>query len=208
MARRTSRASSAQPFLPPSPTLPTLRAAAAECTGCDLYRDATQTVFGEGPARALAVLVGEQPGDQEDRLGRPFVGPAGKLLDQALAEAGMERGEVYLTNAVKHFKWQPSGGRRLHKKPNFTEVRACRPWLAAEIALIQPRIVVCLGATAAQALLGPDFRITRHRGEVLSREDSPPVLVTVHPSLAYHAFIEELHKAVAYIRTRETERES
>ena len=220
MARRTSRASSAQSFLPPSPTLPTLRAAAAECTGCGLYRDATQTVFGEGPARAAAVLVGEQPGDHEDRQGRPFVGPAGRLLDQALADAGMDRSEVYVTNAVKHFKWQLSGRRRLHKKPNRIEVRACRPWLTAEIALVQPRIVVCLGATAAQALLGPDFRITQHRGEMISHEDFPPVLVTVHPSsllripdrdereLAYQAFVEELHEAVEYIRTRETARES
>jgi DNA polymerase len=159
-----------------------LRAAAAVCTGCDLYKNATQTVFGEGPARAPLLLVGEQPGDAEDRAGQPFVGPAGKLLDKALAAAGIERRRVYVTNAVKHFKWEPRGKKRLHKKPNALEINACLPWLLAEIDRVQPAAIVCLGATAAQALLGKAFRVTRVRGKPVPSNLANVVVATVHPS--------------------------
>ncbi len=160
-----------------------LRAAAADCQGCDLYRHATQTVFGEGPARASALmLVGETPGDQEDRAGHPFIGPAGAFLDAALAEAGIDRGACYVTNAVKHFKWTPRGKKRLHSKPSSREILACRPWLEAEIDVVAPRLIVCLGATAAQALLGRDFRITRSRGQILPSGNAAIVLATYHPS--------------------------
>ncbi|HET6793815.1 MAG TPA: UdgX family uracil-DNA binding protein [Acidimicrobiales bacterium] len=159
-----------------------LSEAAAGCRGCDLYRNATQTVFGEGPPDARVMLVGEQPGDQEGRRGEPFVGPAGALLDQALEQAGVDRSAVYVTNAVKHFKWEARGKRRLHKKPSAREVAACRPWLEAEIGAVDPEVVVCLGATAAQALLGSSFRVTAHRGELIPVEGRPPVLATVHPS--------------------------
>jgi uracil-DNA glycosylase len=173
---------------PPSlPTLEQLRRKARDCKDCDLWKHATQTVFGEGNVRAKIMLVGEAPGDQEDLEGRPFVGPAGKLLDTALNEAGIRREDTYVTNAVKHFKWEPRGKRRIHKKPNAAEIAACRHWLDAEIERVQPLVIVCLGATAAQALLGRDFRVTQHRGEFLKSPflKSPPapvVMATVHPS--------------------------
>ena len=171
-------------FVPPSPTLTSLRTAAAGCTACPLYTCGTQTVFGEGRATADVMLVGEQPGDVEDRTGRPFVGPAGQLLDRALEAAGIARTQVYVTNAVKHFKWTPSpnGKRRIHAKPDTREVAACKPWLEAEIAVIRPKLVVALGATAAQALLGKSFRVTRHRGEVFDLPPSSRVTATIHPS--------------------------
>jgi len=163
-------------------TLPALREAAAGCRGCHLWEVGTQTVFGEGSVGAGALFVGEQPGDQEDRAGRPFVGPAGRLFDDALEAAGIDRSSVYVTNAVKHFKWQARGKRRIHQKPNATEVAACRPWLEAELAVVKPRVLVLLGATAAQALLGRQFRVTQHRGEVLESELADAVVATVHPS--------------------------
>jgi DNA polymerase len=169
-------------FIPPNPTLETLREAAAHCTACDLYAGATQTVFGAGPADAQVMFVGEQPGDVEDKTGQPFVGPAGRLLDRALAEAGIDRSRVYVTNAVKHFKWVPRGKRRIHSKPNAQEIQACRPWLEQEIALVAPKVIVCLGATAAQALLGRAFRVTKQRGEFVPSNLAPYVLATVHPS--------------------------
>lgn len=175
-------ASTAAKFIPPNPTLPTVRSLAAGCTACPLYAQATQTVFGEGPAHASLMLVGETPGDQEDVRGRPFVGPAGRLLDECLADAGIDRKAAYVTNVVKHFKWTPRGKRRLHAKPNTMEIRACRPWLETEIALVKPRALACLGATAAQALLGADFRVTRSRGEFIQSAWAPYVLATVHPS--------------------------
>jgi len=180
MAR--SDATTAAAFLPERPTLPRLRAAAAGCTACDLYRRATQTVFGAGPARAPLVLVGEQPGNDEDLKGQPFVGPAGALLDAALAEAGIDRAAVYVTNVVKHFKWTPQGKRRIHEKPDAGEIKACVPWLEAELALVKPGVLVCLGATAAQALLGRDFRVSRQRGVPVSSTLAPVVMATVHPS--------------------------
>jgi DNA polymerase len=164
-------------------SLSALRKAAADCRACDLWRNATQTVFGEGPAPADVMLVGEQPGDKEDLAGHPFVGPAGRVLDEALAEVGIERDRVYVTNAVKHFKWKARGKRRIHDKPNAAEVAACRPWLEAELAAVRPRVLVVLGATAAQALLGRSFRVTAHRGEVIEgTELAPLVVATVHPS--------------------------
>jgi len=168
--------------LPDKPTLPRLREAAKHCHACDLWRNATQTVFGEGKSGARIMLVGEAPGDQEDLAGKPFVGPAGKLLDDALEEAGIERSKVYVTNAVKHFKWEPRGKRRIHKKPNTQEIRACQPWLDAQIAAVKPRVIVCLGATAAQALLGKDFRVTQQRGKLVPSDLAPVVIATVHPS--------------------------
>jgi uracil-DNA glycosylase len=184
MAPRAAHKGSAADHLPERRDLASLREAAAGCTGCDLYKNATQTVFGEGSTRAQVMLVGEQPGDREDIEGRPFVGPAGKLLDRALGEAGIDRNKVYLTNAVKHFKWTPAprGKRRIHKKPGAEEIRACRPWLDAEINLVKPKVVVALGATAAQALMGRDFRLTHHRGELLESDIGPLVAATVHPS--------------------------
>jgi DNA polymerase len=174
---------SATDFLPPKRTLPQLREASKNCHGCDLYCNATQTVFGEGPADASIMFVGEQPGDQEDRAGKPFVGPAGQLLDNVLEEVGIPRDDVYVTNAVKHFKFEPRGTRRIHSKPSAREVAACRPWLEAEIQVIQPPMIVCLGATAAQSLLGASFRITKHRGEILSDQKwAPWMLATYHPS--------------------------
>src|SRR6476661_7640822 len=173
---------SAAQFIPARPTLRKLREAAEHCTGCDLYRNATQTVFGEGVAHAKILFVGEQPGDQEDLEGHPFVGPAGRLLDKALAQAGIARDDVYVTNVVKHFKWEPRGKRRIHKKPRASEIAACRPWLDTEIALVKPRVIVCLGATAAQSLLGRQFKVTAHRGEFIASPLAPLVLATVHPS--------------------------
>ncbi|GAY19457.1 UdgX family uracil-DNA binding protein [Mycobacterium sp. shizuoka-1] len=180
---------SADDYVPPTHDLHRLAQAARGCHGCDLYRDAEQTVFGEGPAAAAIMLVGEQPGDQEDRAGRPFVGPAGRLLDKALTAAEVDRGQLYVTNAVKHFKFTRAGGtRRIHKTPSRTEVVACRPWLFAEIASVEPDVVVLLGATAAQALLGSGFRLTAHRGEDLRLPADPDlgvdpsVVTTAHPS--------------------------
>jgi uracil-DNA glycosylase family protein len=174
---------SAADFLPPGPAdLDALRAASAHCRGCHLYEDATQTVFGEGAEQAEVVLVGEQPGDREDREGEPFVGPAGRLLDRGLDEAGIDRNLAYVTNVVKHFKWRPAGKRRIHQKPDAQEVAACRPWLDAELAVLHPRIVVCLGATAAQALLGRSFRVTQQRGRLVEWDREPLALATVHPS--------------------------
>ena len=159
-----------------------VRAAAAGCQACDLWKSGTQTVFGEGSEGASLMLVGEQPGDKEDLAGRPFVGPAGRILDQALEEAGIDRSDVYVTNAVKHFKWEPRGKRRLHKRPDAREIAACRPWLDKEIALVTPQVVVCLGATAAQSLLGPQFRITRDRGRFFDTEWASWITATLHPS--------------------------
>ena len=167
---------------PDSASLSVIAKAAKTCTACHLHRRATQTVFGEGPKNAALLLLGEQPGDQEDLAGTPFVGPAGKLLDRALEEAGIARDDVYVTNTVKHFKWEPRGKRRIHKKPNSREIAACRPWLEAELRLVRPKLLVCLGATAAQAIFGPSFRVTRERGKVLASEIATRVLATVHPS--------------------------
>jgi uracil-DNA glycosylase len=172
----------ADPLVPERLSLPKLRAAAAACTACPLYKTGTQTVFGEGLATARAILVGEQPGDSEDKVGRPFVGPAGKLLDRALEEAGIDRKLVYVTNVVKHFKWTPRGKRRLHEKPNAREIAACRPWLLAELELLKPDVLVCLGATAAQALLGRSFKVTQMRGQILQHEVARSIMATVHPS--------------------------
>jgi uracil-DNA glycosylase len=175
---------SAADLVPTTPDLTTLRLAAAGCEACDLYRRATQTVFGSGPVPAELMLVGEQPGDREDLEGQPFVGPAGRLLDRALREAGIVRARVYVTNAVKHFKWKAtaSGKRRLHEKPDRTEVRACAPWLDAELAIVRPRVVVCLGSTAAQALLGPAFRVSVDRGQWVASPIAGRVIATIHPS--------------------------
>jgi len=177
-----SETGSAAEFLPERLSLSALREAARGCTACPLWRSGTQTVFGEGLKRASLMLVGEQPGDREDLAGRPFVGPAGRLLDEALAEAGIDRSDAFVTNAVKHFKWQPRGTRRIHQKPNWGEIAACRPWVDAELAVVAPRVLVCLGATAAQALLGRDVRVTRDRGRPLESALAPVALATVHPS--------------------------
>src|SRR6266566_302425 len=167
---------------PDTSSLTEVREASRECTACHLYKRATQTVFGEGPKTAPIILVGEQPGDYEDVAGKPFVGPAGKIMDRALEEAGIDRSHVYVTNAVKHFKWEPRGKRRIHKKPNSREIAACRPWLEAEVRLVKPQLVVCLGSTAGQAFFGPSFRVTRERGKVLSSKLAQKVVATVHPS--------------------------
>ena len=173
---------SATGLIPDEPDLGGLREAAAECTACPLYRNATQTVFGEGPDRAAIMFVGEQPGDSEDLAGHPFVGPAGKLLDRCIKEAGIDRRRAYVTNAVKHFKWVPRGTRRIHSKPNSMEIAACFPWLEAEIAAVKPKVVVALGATAAQALFGKAFRVTRERGRLAPSRFAPYAMATVHPS--------------------------
>jgi uracil-DNA glycosylase len=197
----------AAPLVPDKPSIPKLKEAAADCTACPLHETGTQTVFGEGTSKAEVMFVGEQPGDQEDLQGRPFVGPAGKLLDSALEEAGIGRSQVYVTNVVKHFKWQARGKRRIHQKPNWSEIAACRPWLEAELEVVEPRVLVCLGATAAQALLGRDFRVSRQRGEPVDSNLAEHVLATVHPSsilradedrreMEYRAFVDDL-KTVA-----------
>ena len=182
---------SAVPFLPKRITLETLREAARGCRGCPLYRNATQTIFGEGPLSARVVLVGEQPGNDEDLAGKPFVGPAGRLLDEALKSAGIGRSDAYVTNVVKHFKWTPKGKRRLHKKPGAREIGACIPWLDKEIDLIKPQVIVCLGATGAQALLGSDFRVSVQRGEVVKTHLAPFAVATVHPSSILRQLTEE-----------------
>lgn len=205
----------AQEFVPPDAGIEQLRAAAAGCRGCDLYRDATQTVFGAGPGDARVLVVGEQPGDQEDRRGEPFVGPAGRLLDKAMVEAGIDRELVYVTNAVKHFKFTlpDRGKRRIHKTPSRTEVVACRPWLDAELDAVRPELVLCLGATAAKSLLGQDFRVTQDRGRLLELpgRDGVQVLATVHPSSvlraqnreeAYQGLLADLTAAAAALRDR------
>ena len=203
---RTTPPGSAAPFVPAKPTLRTARAAAAGCTGCDLFRHATQTVFGEGPASAAVVFVGEQPGDTEDLAGRPFAGPAGRVFDKALEAVGIARDRVYVTNVVKHFKWEPRGKRRIHKKPRISEIRACRPWLDAELAIIRPRALVCLGATAAQALLGATFKVSSERGTFVESPLAPLVMATVHPSSVLRAQTDEerqraMEEFVADLRT-------
>src|SRR6266478_3476793 len=181
MPRKTSHGS-AEEFFPDKLTLPSLKEAATECKACDLWKRGTQTVFGEGRKRSTVVFIGEQPGNEEDLSGKPFVGPAGRLLNDALAEAGIDRTQVYVTNVVKHFKWEPRGKRRIHKKPNAKEIAACRPWLEAEIDLVKPKVIVCLGATAAQALLGSKFRVSKQRGQFIESTLAPYILPTVHPS--------------------------
>jgi uracil-DNA glycosylase len=202
--RRPAR--SAVPFLPVHLSIRSLQKSASACTGCDLYRQATQTVFGEGALHATIVLVGEQPGDQEDRAGHPFVGPAGRILDKALAEVGIARNETYVTNAVKHFKWEPQGKRRKHKKPSATEIAACRPWLEAEVQVLRARVIVCLGVTAAQSVFGKIVRLNELRGQSWSTPMAQAVFVTVHPSAIlrqpeaarreeeYRQFVKDLRK--------------
>ena len=193
-----SAKNSAAPFVPQERSLTILRQAVQQCRGCELYRDATQAVFGEletgskpeKPTAAI-MMIGEQPGDLEDKEGRPFVGPAGKFLDKCLAEVGIDRRTVYVTNTVKHFKWEPRGRLRIHKKPNTGEIRACRPWLDAELEMVRPELIVCLGATAAQALLGASFRITQSHGQVQRIQGLPPVLPTLHPAAILRARTEE-----------------
>jgi uracil-DNA glycosylase len=184
---RTVDSGTATEYLPERLSLESLREAAADCRACPLWRTATQTVFGEGAKRSDVMFVGEQPGDREDREGRPFVGPAGRLLDQALEEAGIDRTRAYVTNVVKHFKWQARGKRRIHAKPASAEIAACRPWLDAELAVVQPEVLVCLGATAAQALLGRSFRVTKQRGEEIDSDLAPHVVATIHPSAILRA---------------------
>ncbi|MFC9999578.1 UdgX family uracil-DNA binding protein [Nocardia sp. NPDC127526] len=195
-------------YVPPDADLGKLREASRDCHGCDLYRHATQTIFGEGPASAEIVMVGEQPGDREDREGHPFVGPAGGLLDRALAEAGIDRERVYLTNTVKHFKFEERGKRRIHKQPGRTEIVACAPWFEAELRAVQPRLIVCLGSVAAKAILGSSFRVTAHRGQLVDAPDPPghAVIATVHPAsvlratdraAAYAEFVADLKKVRA-----------
>ena len=200
-------------LLPDRPSIPKVRDVARGCKACDLYKRGTQTVFGEGPARADVMMVGEQPGDAEDLAGHPFVGPAGKLLDRALEQAGIDRSRVYVTNVVKHFKWEPRGKRRIHAKPNAQEVGACKPWLDTEIALVRPRVIVCLGATAAQALLGRGFKVTQQRGRFVGSALAPLVTATVHPSSILRApddesrraemaeFVKDLKKVAKAIKT-------
>ncbi len=196
----------AAPLIPARPTLSKLRTIARDCRACPLWKVGTQTVFGDGPRKAKVMFVGEQPGNDEDLAGTPFIGPAGKLLDKALAEAGIERDSVYVTNAVKHFKWEPRGKRRLHKKPNAREMAACRPWLDAEIRVLHPEFIVCLGATAAQSLFGRNFKVSQRRGELVPSPLAPHVTATVHPSsilrapdptkreLEYARFVADLKK--------------
>jgi DNA polymerase len=211
MARKLD-VETAAAFIPPRPTLPSLRAAAAGCTACHLYKRGTQTVFGEGGRTAAAMFVGEQPGNEEDLTGHPFVGPAGRLLDKALEEAGIDRKQTYVTNVVKHFKWEPRGKKRIHAKPDALEIFACRPWLEAEIAVVKPEVLVCLGATAAQTLLGASFRVTKQRGVFVPSPLAAKVTATVHPSSILRApddearrletarFIADLKKVAAVLR--------
>jgi uracil-DNA glycosylase family protein len=182
VARQLSLDETATPLIPESPTLPKLREAASDCKACDLWKTGTQTVFGEGAKKAEILFVGEQPGNDEDLAGRPFVGPAGRVLDEGLEQAGIDRTLAYVTNVVKHFKWEPRGKRRIHAKPNWAEIAACRPWLDAELEVVRPKVLVCLGATAAQALLGRQFRVTKQRGVPVESDLAPHVIATVHPS--------------------------
>ena len=212
MARRMADVETAAPLIPARPTLKSLREVARGCTACHLYKLGTQTVFGEGARQAAAMFVGEQPGNEEDLSGHPFVGPAGRLLDKALQEAGIDRSKTYVTNVVKHFKWEPRGKKRIHAKPDALEIFACRPWLEAEIEVVKPEVLVCLGATAAQALLGPSFRVTKQRGEFIPSPLAPKVTATVHPSSILRApddearrvetarFIADLKKVAAVLR--------
>jgi uracil-DNA glycosylase len=185
----------AAPLIPPRPTIKKLQAAAAECTACDLWKTGTQTVFGEGKQRSTVMFIGEQPGNSEDLEGRPFVGPAGGLLDKALEEAGIDRSQVYVTNVVKHFKWEPRGKRRIHKKPNALEITACRPWLEAEIAVVKPRAIICLGSTAAQAVIDPKFKVSIQRGTFVKSPLAEFVTATVHPSSILRAPSDEARRA-------------
>jgi len=206
------RASSAADLVPEQLSLPLLKDAAADCRACDLWKKGTQTVFGAGRARARVMFVGEQPGNEEDLTGKPFVGPAGRLFDKALDEAGIDRKQTYVTNVVKHFKWEPRGKRRIHKKPNAQEISACRPWLEAEFALVKPKVIVALGATAAQALLGPQFRVTKERGKFIESTLAPYIMATVHPSsilrapndetrhLEYRRFVDDLKKLARVLK--------
>ena len=205
--------------MPEGRTLRILRDAIQTCHGCELYSNATQAVFGElesgaeaGPSKVAIMMIGEQPGDHEDKEGRPFVGPAGKLLDRCLEEVGIDRRKVYVTNTVKHFKWQPRGKLRIHKKPSIKEIHACRPWLEAELEAVRPKLIVCLGAVAAQSLLGAGFKITQSHGEVQETEGLPPIIATLHPSAILRArsdgdrdndtkiFLEDLRRAAAFVR--------
>jgi DNA polymerase len=188
-------ARNAADLIPDQPSWESLRDAAAGCRACDLWKRGTQTVFGEGAMEARVMLVGEQPGNEEDLAGHPFVGPAGRLLDRALEEAGIDRSLAYVTNVVKHFKWEPRGKRRIHAKPNSVEIAACRPWLEAELAAVRPRVLVCLGATAAQALLGRQFRVTQDRGRWIESQLAPYVMATVHPSSILRAPDDETRHA-------------
>jgi len=204
--------SKAWDLIPPRPTMSALKNAAAGCQACDLWKKGTQTVFGEGSRRSMVMFVGEQPGNEEDLTGKPFVGPAGRLFDSALEVAGIDRKQTYVTNVVKHFKWEPRGKRRIHKKPNSMEIAACRPWLESEIALVKPDVIVALGATAAQALIGPQFRVTKQRGEFIPSTLAPYVMATVHPSSILRApddetrqletrrFIDDLKKLAKVIK--------
>ena len=185
----------AAPLIPSRPTLNKLRDAAAACKACDLWRTGTQTVFGEGRTKSAILFIGEQPGDKEDLAGRPFVGPAGALLDRSLEEAGIDRSTVYVTNVVKHFKWEPRGKRRIHKKPNAVEITACRPWLEAEIRVVKPRVIVCLGSTAAQAVIGPKFRVSVQRGLFVPSDLAEYVTATVHPSSILRAPSDEARRS-------------
>ena len=208
----------AAPLVPLRPTLPKLREAASGCKACDLWKTGTQTVFGEGAPHAKVLFVGEQPGDKEDLAGKPFVGPAGGVLDKALVAAGIDRNETFVTNAVKHFKWEPRGKRRIHKKPNSIEIAACRPWLNAEIAVVKPQVIVALGATAAQAMLGKDFKVTQRRGELIEADMAPYIVATVHPSSILRApdddtrheemgkFIDDLRQVAKALRRAERPR--
>lgn len=210
---QTSSATAAE-LIPPHASLEELRTSARKCKACDLWKLGTQTVFGEGLPKARIMLVGEQPGDQEDRLGRPFVGPAGRVLDLALDKAGINRAEVYVTNVVKHFKWSAAerGKRRIHKKPRYSEIQACRPWLDAELAIVKPEVLVCLGASAAQSLLGRDFRVSQQRGQLVESTLAPYVIATMHPSsilraqdedsrhLQMQAFINDMEKVAQLLK--------
>jgi uracil-DNA glycosylase family protein len=196
----------AAPLIPPRPTIKKLQAVAAECKSCHLWENATQTVFGEGKQSSTVMFVGEQPGDKEDLSGHPFVGPAGALLDKAFAEAGIDRTKVYVTNVVKHFKWEPRGKRRIHKKPNGAEIAACRPWLEAEVAVVKPRAIVCLGSTAAQAVISPKFRVSAQRAQFVESNLAPLVTATVHPSSILRAPTddarhEEMQRFIADLKT-------
>jgi DNA polymerase len=213
MGRKSKTEGSAEDFFPDKLSLTSLQQAAQDCKACDLWKLGTQTVFGAGSRRAKVLLIGEQPGNEEDLTGKPFVGPAGRLLDSALEEVGIDRAKIYVTNVVKHFKWEPRGKRRIHKKPNAQEISACRPWLEAEIALVKPEIVVALGATAAQALLGAQFRVTKERGKFIESTLAPYVMATVHPSsilrapdeetrrLEYRKFLDDLKKLARVLKT-------